>query len=157
MQLPAVLQACRPQEELPAQAQGPSAASKARDSRVGDSCLARTQELRDSSITPDQFITHPMVTAPSGYNIPHTGAISGALMATATATAVFSRLGLARSATAASAAQPLAFQDNKRRLARAQPLWEDPERLALVVQGCSAQLHASDVVVTVQRLRLRLV
>lgn len=156
MQLPAVLQACLPQGELPAQAQGPSAASKARDSRVGDSCLARTQELRDSSITPDQFITHSMVTAPSGYNIPHTGAISGALMATVTGTAVFSRLGLARSATAASAAQPLAFQD-KRRLARGQPLWEDPERLALAVQGCSAQLHASDVVVTVQRLRLRLV
>lgn len=156
MQLPAVLQACRPQEELPAQAQAPSAASKARDSQVEAPCLARTQELWDSSITPDQFITHCMVTAPSGYNIPHTGAISGALMATATATAVFSRLGSARAATAASAAHPLDLQD-KRRLARAQPLWEDPERLALAVQGCSAQLHASDVVVTVQRLRLRLV
>lgn len=156
MQLPAVLQACRPQEELPAQAQGPSAASKTRDSQVEASCLARTQELRDSAITSDQFITHPMVTAPSGYNIPHTGAISGALMATATATAVFSRLGSARSATAASAAHPLAFQD-KRRLARGHPLWQDPERLALAVQGRSAQLHASDVVVTVQRLRLRLV
>lgn len=156
MQLPAVLQACRPQEELPAQAQGPSAASKARDSQVEASCLARTQELRDSAITSDQFITHPIVTAPSGYNIPHTGAISGALMATSTATAVFSRLGLARAATVASAAQPLALQD-KRRLARGQPLWEDPVRLALAVQDRSAQLDASDVVVTVQRLRLRLV
>lgn len=156
MQLPAVLQACRPQEELPAQAQASSAASKDKDSRVEASCLARTQELRDSSITPDQFTTHPMVTAPFGYNIPHTGAISGALMATATATAVFSRLCSARAATAASAAQPLALQD-KRRLARGQPLWEDPVRLALAVQGCSAQLHASNVVVTVQRLRLRLV
>lgn len=157
MQLPAVLQAPRPQEELPAQAQPPSAASKARDSQVEAPCLALTQELRDSAtITPDLFITHPMVTAPSGDNIPHTGAISGASMATATATAVFSRLVSGRSATAASAAQPLAFQD-KRRLARRQPLWEDPERLALAAQARSAKPDASDVLVTVQRPRLRLV